>query len=84
MHLRKLVGVCGFAIAFLANYASALGLGEIKLNSALNQPLDAEIKLLDVRDLGADQVIVALGSPADFERNGVDRLYFYTVLEVQV
>ena len=49
MHLRKLVGVCGFAIAFLANYASALGLGEIKLNSALNQPLDAEIKLLDVR-----------------------------------
>ena len=84
MHLRKLVGVCGFAIAFLANYASALGLGEIKLNSALNQPLDAEIKLLDVRDLGADQVIVALGSPADFERNGVDRLYFYTELEFQV
>lgn len=84
MHLRKLVGVCGFAVALLANYASALGLGEIKLNSALNQPLDAEIKLLDIRDLSAEQIIVALGSPADFERNGVDRLYFYTELEFQV
>lgn len=68
MHLRKLVWVCGFAVALLANYASALGLGEIKLNSALNQPLDAEIKLLDIRDLSAEQIIVALGSPADFER----------------
>ena len=84
MHLRKLVGVCGFAFVVLANYASALGLGEIKLNSALNQPLDAEIKLLDTRDLNTEQIIVALGSPADFERNGVERLYFYTELEFEV
>lgn len=84
MHLRKLVGVCGFAVVALANYASALGLGEIKLNSALNQPLEAEIRLLDIRDLSPEQIIVGLGSPADFERNGVERLYFYTELEFEV
>ena len=33
---------------------SALGMGDITLNSALNQPLSAEIDLLDVGDLSAD------------------------------
>lgn len=84
MHFRKLVMICGFAAAFLANHANALGLGEVELHSALNQPLDAEIKLLDVGDLSAEQIIIALGSPADFERNGVDRLYFYTEIKFDV
>ncbi|OEC35435.1 hypothetical protein A7D25_09615 [Pseudomonas sp. 21C1] len=54
----------------------ALGLGEISLNSALNQPLDAEIELLEVGDLSAADLVVRL-APADvFARSGVDRLYF--------
>src|SRR5690606_11356505 len=40
--------------------------------------------LLDIRDLSPEQIIVGLGSPADFERNGVERLYFYTELEFEV
>src|SRR5690554_1494870 len=84
MHFRKLVMTCGFAAAFLANYVNALGLGEVELRSALNQPLDAEIKLLDVGDLSAEQIIVALGSPADFERNGLERLHFYTEIKFNV
>src|SRR5690606_15510629 len=84
MHFRKLVMTCGFAAAFLANYVNALGLGEVELRSALNQPLDAEIKLLDVGDLSAEQIIVALGSPADFERNGLERLHFYTEIKFNI
>lgn len=84
MHLRKLVLACGFASFALSNYASALGLGEVKLNSTLNQPLSAEVQLLDTRDLTAQQIIIALASPADFERNGVDRLYFYTEFHFEV
>lgn len=84
MHLRKLVLACGFASFALSNYASALGLGEVKLKSALNQPLSAEVQLLDTRDLSAEQILVALASSADFERNGVERLYFYTEFQFQV
>lgn len=84
MQLRKLVLACGFVSFALSNYASALGLGEVKLNSKLNQPLNAEIKLLETRDLSAEQILVALASPADFERNGVDRLYFYTEFQFEV
>ena len=55
---------------------SALGMGDITLNSALNQPLSAEIDLLDVGDLGADDIRVVLASNADFARVGVERLAF--------
>lgn len=84
MRLRQLVLACGFSSFVLSQYASALGLGEVKLNSTLNEPLNAEVKLLDTRDLTADQILVALASPADFERNNVDRLYFYTEFQFEV
>jgi pilus assembly protein FimV len=84
MRLRQLVLACGLSSFVLSPYASALGLGEVKLKSSLNQPLEAEVKLLDTRDLTAEQILVSLASPADFERNGVDRLYFYTELQFQV
>ncbi len=84
MRLRQLVLACGLASLIASPLASALGLGEVKLNSTLNQPLSAEIQLLDTRDLTAEQILVSLASPADFERNGVDRLYFYTEFKFDI
>lgn len=84
MRLRQLVLACGLTSFALSPYVSALGLGEVTLKSSLNQPLEAEVKLLDTRDLTADQILVALASPADFERNGVDRLYFYSEFQFEV
>lgn len=84
MRLRQLVLACGLTSLVLSPCVSALGLGEVKLKSTLNQPLEAEVKLLDTRDLTAEQILVALASPADFERNGVDRLFFYTEFQFQV
>ncbi len=84
MRLRQLVIACGLASMALSSQVSALGLGEVKLKSTLNQPLEAEVKLLDTRDLTAEQILVTLASPADFERNGVDRLFFYTEFQFTV
>nr|WP_288453771.1 FimV/HubP family polar landmark protein [uncultured Pseudomonas sp.] len=63
--------------AFYSGLAPALGLGEITLHSALNQPLNAEIELLAVGDdMTASDIKVAL-APADaFNQAGVDRVYF--------
>lgn len=84
MRLRQLVLACGLTSLLASPLANALGLGEVRLNSTLNQPLNAEITLLDTRDLTAEQILVSLASPADFERNGVDRLYFYTEFKFEV
>lgn len=84
MRLRKLALAVGLAGSLGASVANALGLGEIKLNSTLNQPLDAEIALLQVRDLTEAEILVRLASREDFQRAGVDRLFFLTDLRFQI
>lgn len=64
----------------LAGQASALGVGNITLHSALNQPLDADIELLDVGDLGADEIEVRLAGADVFAAAGVERLQFLNEL----
>ncbi|MCY1333144.1 hypothetical protein D9M69_188590 [compost metagenome] len=80
VRLRKLVQAIAAASALTTGMAHALGLGDIHLNSALNQPLDAEIDLLEVRDLSSGEVVSKLASPEEFNRAGVDRQYFLTGL----
>jgi pilus assembly protein FimV len=62
----------------------ALGLGEINLDSALNERLRAEIPLLEVQGLQAEEIMVSLASSADFERVGVERFFYLTDLRFEV
>ncbi|WP_308446823.1 FimV/HubP family polar landmark protein [Pseudomonas sp. sp1636] len=62
--------------AFYSGVVPALGLGEITLHSALNQPLEAEIELLEAADLASSDLLVRLASADAFSRSGVDRLFF--------
>lgn len=60
--------------------AIAVGLGEIRLHSTINQPLAAEIDLLSVEGREASQLRARLGSPEDFARAGIERPFFLTDL----
>lgn len=84
MGLRTNAVFIGLTAAFYSSLATALGLGEIKLHSALNQPLDAEIQLLHVRDLTEQEIVVELASVQDFERAGVEREFFLTSVDFDV
>jgi pilus assembly protein FimV len=50
-----------------------LGLGDIRLNSFLNQPLDAEIDLLSVQEEDVESMTVNLASYETFARLGIER-----------
>jgi pilus assembly protein FimV len=76
VQVRKLVLAIAAASALSSGMAHALGLGELTLKSTLNQPLEAEIELLDVKDLTAAEVVPSLASPDDFAKAGVDRQAF--------
>ena len=79
--VRKLVLAVAAAGALMSsNMVQALGVGEINLRSALNQPLEAEIELLQVRDLSSTEIRSVLASPDDFGRAGIDRSFFLTDL----
>lgn len=76
VQVRKLVLAIAAASALSSGMAHALGLGELTLKSTLNQPLVAEIELLDVKDLTAAEVVPSLASADDFAKAGVDRQAF--------
>ena len=81
IRVRKLVLAIAAASALSSGMAQALGLGEVTLRSALNQPLVADIELLEARDLGNQEVLPKLASPDAFTKAGVERAYFLTDLK---
>lgn len=69
---------------FLAGDALALGLGEIRLSSALNEPLRAEIQLLSTTPEELAGLRVELAPAATFDRYGIDRPHFLTRFDFDV
>lgn len=60
----------------VSGHAYSLGLGDVTLHSALNQPLSADIELLQVGNLSTDELIARLASEASFQQAGVERFLF--------
>ena len=70
----------GGAVTYSA-LAPALGLGDITLHSALNQPLRADIALVDVGGLEEGELSISLATAEEFTRAGVDRVFFLNDLK---
>lgn len=51
----------------------ALGLGEMKVESALDQPFLAEIELIDVKNISLPNIRVGLADPQGYRSLGVER-----------
>ncbi|MEM7206750.1 MAG: FimV/HubP family polar landmark protein [Pseudomonadota bacterium] len=82
--MRKLLSITTIILASLSTNVHALGLGNIEMLSALNQPLEAEIELLSVREGETDGMIATLGSQEAFLRAGLDRPFILTQLRFNV
>ena len=78
--MRKSIIAFVFGACLLPDAAFTLGLGEIEVNSALNQKLDADIALLSATPEDAEQLIVKLAPAAEFSRAGIDRPYLLNSL----
>ena len=64
--------------------AVALGLGELTLHSYLNEPLRAEVNLLETAGLNPAQIRIRLATREDFNRAAIERIDFLTGLEFKV
>ena len=84
MMRNKLAKVVLTVGALHSGLVSALGLGELALDSTLNQPFRAEIPLRDIGGLSVDQIKVQLADASAFENAGVDRSQFLSTLQFKV
>ena len=83
MNVVRRLATCMVCLAGLAP-ALALELGPIEARSALYEPLDARIPVRDARSGDLEGLNVTLGSPAQFELAGVERLQHLGLLEFVV
>lgn len=69
--MRKLA--LAMAVAMAASRANALGLGDIELHSALNEPLNAEVHLLSEQPGELNNAVVRLATSEEFAQAGIER-----------
>ncbi|WP_150303780.1 type IV pilus assembly protein FimV [Pseudomonas saliphila] len=76
---QLVVGVASVA-ALYAGLSNALGLGEVELQSALNQPLNAVIQLQGSAGVSPDDIRVSLAGADAFANAGMERPFFLSDL----
>lgn len=81
---RKFAAVVFSLGCLQASSALALGLGELKLKSNLNEPLKASVDLLNTDGLHEDEIRIRLGTREDFNRLGLERTFFLTSIQFEV
>ncbi|MFT6907176.1 MAG: pilus assembly protein FimV [Oleiphilaceae bacterium] len=82
--IRKLAIALSLLGACFAGFVHALGLGEVTVKSALNQPLNAEIELVNTVGLTINEILPGLATREEFQNANVDRVYFLSDLRFEV
>ena len=83
-HIRTPRFLLGLAVLMLVNQVHALGLGELEVRSALDEPLIAEIEVTFAEKEALESLEIGLGSREDFNQAGVPRESFLQTLEFTV
>ncbi|MDX1432492.1 MAG: hypothetical protein R3286_08580 [Gammaproteobacteria bacterium] len=76
--------VCASTLALAAAAVGAVGLGNIQVSSALNEPLAASIPVIGVTPEELVNMSVRLAEPKTFEDAGIARPYVLTKLRFEV
>jgi len=78
--VRKLISALALGALLIPGRGFTLGLGEIEVNSSLNQQLEARVDLISAAPEDAETLIVKLASREEFIRAGLDRPLIVTTL----
>lgn len=81
---RKLAIALSACMALSSGVVHALGMGEIEVNTALNEPLDAKIKLFSATPDELNSLEVKLASQDVFSRMGIDQVPVLRNLQFQL
>ncbi|RKZ37816.1 MAG: hypothetical protein DRQ37_01010, partial [Gammaproteobacteria bacterium] len=82
--MRKAARILALSICLVPGVALALGLGNIELSSALNEPLKARIPLRGLQTGDVDGMRVILGTSEQFRRAGLERPFLLSQLRFRI
>lgn len=84
--VRKLASTCMSCLFFglLPSVSFALGLGELKLHSHLNEPLDAQIGLVDIKGIEPSDIISTIADSPAFINAGLEPSGWLNHIQFQI
>jgi len=82
--LGVVAGLLGLLLGILPFSAHALALGKLKVHSALNEPLNAEIDFVSVSEKELKGLKAQLAARTEFEQAGIERLPFLSQISFVV
>ena len=82
--MPKFARITGVITLILPTAGIPLGLGDIELHSALNQPLNADIGLLDVSPASLGNIQVNFANGDEFQKLGLDRPSFLSSIKMEL
>jgi pilus assembly protein FimV len=83
MKTRFIILFTAFLFTLCGNVL-AIGLGDITVESGLNEPLKARIALVRVGDMREAELLAGLADTAEFEKLKMSRDAFYTTIRFKV
>ena len=83
---KKKQALCllGFTGIFLSANAQAIALGQIQVNSALLQPLQLQVDLIEIEGVLPGSMAARVAGPAQFLAAGLPYLEWYSELDVSI
>lgn len=81
---RRTLGLLGIVLLVCTPGLRALGLGDIQVYSAINEPFSAEIGITNLGQVSENELLVALGGVSDYEAAGVRWEFVHSDLGFEV
>ncbi len=81
---NKWVLMVGVMVCLFAAQSSAVGLGELTLQSTLNEPFKAEVALTGTGNSNAEEIMVGFASAEDFAKRKLEHFFFYSDFQFTV
>ncbi len=75
---------CALFLALYPTTGMALSLGRLKVHSALNEPLSAEIEILSISEKELRGLTIGLAPRVEFEQAGIDRPSFLSQIKFSI
>ncbi len=80
--MKKFFCALLFYVSILTStVANALSLGEIHIESALNQALRASIQIGNAENFNDEEIVVRIAEKQQFKKAGIEYLHFYKQLK---
>ena len=81
---NKLALAVAVVTLFQSSFVSALRLGDVVVESNVNEPLTATIELGSADNIPAEQILVQMASSADFRKANIEKPYHLSTISFKV